>query len=280
MKIKDEMQIDSLVKIERRILALYKKLMGLEISGKLESHEYDDIAKLISELEVEEDNELKNVTIGCLDFMDNLIRHENDAYLIGKRIRNKVFKRILDHASNVRDDDDYFDNIDIRLGEEIDKRRIYGINDLIDNEKDPEIKELLISSKYKNLYKAILLEPISDASKITELKLNGYNRGDIISVLKDRISFLINDNLIVVVFVDDKSLKEDKEMQRDVLLSLNDLKIGLDLMNKNDFNSVYEYLYDNYLSSHSTIALDYAKNVLDSENEIKNKVKNKTRNNS
>ena len=143
---------NKIITLETNIFKLYKELMILEQKNKKYSEKYEDSMSLLNIAIKLEDKMLKEVNTKIFDIIKSELETNKkynlkfekdeliDENLIYIRIFNKLVKlRVKKNASEIQNEDDYINNIDLRINEQLNIYRLNEFNKFIrkeDNQKN------------------------------------------------------------------------------------------------------------------------------------------------
>lgn len=289
---------NKIITLETNIFKLYKELMILEQKNKKYSEDYEDSMSLLNIAIKLEDKMLKEVNTKIFDIIKSELETNKkynlkfekdeliDENLVYIRIFNKLVKlRVKKNASEIQNEYDYINNIDLRINEQLNIYRLNEFNKFIRKEDNQKIKNKIIVNKYEDLFTTGLIEPIKEKDKLIELLIEGYDKENTRNRIIHAENNCINNTINELLLLTDDKVKDNINLRRDLILLCQEIKIHLILGSKDDVNEIYWGLYDKLFSkikgykitknTSSKVALTSLQKTLNEVYTAKNKVRNK-----
>jgi len=196
--------MNGLIKLEARILVLYRRLCSLEIKGEKGTKKYFNILEDLKKKLKEEECLLKSLNLGSLSF-NKLQSGLEISSKIDKSIESRILSRLADGTikeisekigSKVVED---YDKILKEIHINVDMFTAKFLNELIQNENNAVLKEKMISSFYEFCYLqprlgSLLLEDSFEMKD--ECFKSCYFVADVLGLRRDKCQNLIDDSCV------------------------------------------------------------------------------------
>lgn len=283
--------VKDILNLESAIFEMYYSLMNIEKNEGCKNEKYIFKVKILNHLIERENKLLDKFSLNDMDNFEKIVKSDVNydksfskdelikTNLILSRIYNTlVFSEYNKSSNKIMNEKTYIKNIDARICADTNIERIRGLNDLIKHQEDTDVKNMLIVTKYEALYTSLLLGN-EKKDNIQSLEKLGFDKFAIDYRISNEINYLIKGQIRNASILTNERVKVSKKDYRNLLLTVNELRIGLSLCNKNTFNDIYFNMCD-YINSlddasynKSSIAYDTIYDVMSNMFKKKNKTR-------